>query len=474
MSICNLIRAIFCVQLMLIAQQSISQDDVQVLNDDVQLGIDFNFDDSAIFANAFDESITNTDSWLDDFTVKISQQFFGQVNNHQIEIAPDFSISKPAELENNRLGLNVRYQNPFAAGWLLQASGHARAYWVEDYEYKANDDRVDTEYRINEFFLQRSFDQYSIKIGRQTVVWGETEGNSVLDVINTTEFRDLTVIDIEDARLNQWMVVLDYYGEDSNISSFLNLYPEFNPAPVRGSPFFFEPTYNLTDYDRDKPLFEVGTQWRKTFERSDIAFMAAYLYENQLRYEDPVSGVGDSIAKKNDFLMLGFSANRAIGKLLLKFDLAFNKGVQANTFIIPGSGSISTALDIEKDEIGTSFGFEYGIDNDQNVSVGILARKLLDANDDLLPGQEVYNDGFFGNWLLRYSNNLRNGDLIISLTMQGDIEADSLLASLDFNYIINDNWAVLGQLTSIMADDVSPLLPFDEDVRLGATITYSF
>jgi len=58
--------------------------------------------------------------------------------------------------------------------------------------------------------------------------------------------------------------------------------------------------------------------------------------------------------------------------------------------------------------------------------------------------------------------------------MQGDIEADSLLASLDFNYIINDNWAVLGQLTSIMADDVSPLLPFDEDVRLGATITYSF
>ncbi len=98
MSICNLIRAIFCVQLMLIAQQSISQDDVQVLNDDVQLGIDFNFDDSAIFANAFDESITNTDSWLDDFTVKISQQFFGQVNNHQIEIAPDFSISKPAEL----------------------------------------------------------------------------------------------------------------------------------------------------------------------------------------------------------------------------------------------------------------------------------------------------------------------------------------------------------------------------------------
>ena len=60
-----------------------------------------------------------------------------------------------------------------------------------------------------------------------------------------------SIIDIEDARLNQWMVVWDYFGDSGQFSTFINLYPEFNPAPVRGSPFFFEPAFNITDYDRD-------------------------------------------------------------------------------------------------------------------------------------------------------------------------------------------------------------------------------
>ena len=268
--------------LLVILNPANAQDDVLILDNDAQFDGDFIFDDD-LFGGAFDEdSSANTRSWLDDFTIKISQQFSGQTNNHGIKITPGFSIPREAELETNRLGANIRYQNAFAPGWLLQASAQIRIYLNDDYQYRAEGDSVDIESRGNEFFLQRSFDQHSIKLGRQTVVWGETSGNSVLDVINTTEFRDFNIIDIEDARLNQWMLVWDYFGENSNFSSFVNLYPEFNPAAVRGSPFFFEPEFNLTDYDRDSSmLFEAGTQWRKSFEGSDISFMVAYLYENQ-------------------------------------------------------------------------------------------------------------------------------------------------------------------------------------------------
>ena len=141
------------------------------------------FDDN-LFGNIFDESPNNNEeSWLEGFTVRVSQQFYGQVNNHSVEPLPGFSFPRKAEMENNRLGLNIRYQNAFAPGWLLQASGQARAYWNEDYEYRANGGKIDAEYRVNEFFLQRSFEQNSFKFGRQTVVWGETVGNSVLDVM---------------------------------------------------------------------------------------------------------------------------------------------------------------------------------------------------------------------------------------------------------------------------------------------------
>ena len=179
-----------------------------------------------LFDNVFDEQPSNSsDSWLDDFTFSVSQQFYGQVNNHSVEPQPGFSFPHEADIENNRLGINIRYQNGFAPGWLIQASGQSRTYWKHDYEFEANNKKIDDEYRINEFFIQRSFDQHSIKFGRQTVVWGEAVGNSVLDVINHYEFRDFTIIDIEDARLNQWMVVWDYFGEVSNWSSFINLYP---------------------------------------------------------------------------------------------------------------------------------------------------------------------------------------------------------------------------------------------------------
>lgn len=444
-------------------------------DDEDELSGDIIFDDD-LFGNVFDEQEnSDTNSWLEGFTVQIRQQFYGQVNNHSVEPIPGFSFPREAAMENNRLGVNIRYQNSFAPGWLIQASGQARAYWKNDYEHEANDNEVDAEYRINEFFLQRSFDQHSIKVGRQTVVWGETVGNSVLDVINNFEFRDLTIIDIEDARLNQWMVVWDYFGEDSNWSSFVNLYPEFNPPIVRGSPFFFEPEFNLTDYQREgETFFEVGTQWRKSFDLTDISFMAAYLYDNQLRYEDPVSRLDDAIAKKNDFMLLGFSASRAIGRLLLNFDLAFSHNVLADSFNFPGTTALSSPLDLKKDQVGTSFGFEWAVDNEQSLSLGIQAQKILDESEGLLPGQQLINEGVFGSWLVRYSNILLNSNLTLSATLQGDLDGNSLLALVGANYTISDNWAVDTQIISITSNTQSPLIFFDEDVRVGATITYSF
>lgn len=450
-----------------------------MLGDDISFDADFGFEDNLF--DAFEEDAEESPSvlaeWLEHFTVRLSQQVSAQINQHGIDFGALGTLPKEREVETNRFGINLRYQNPFAPGWLLQGSAQYRVYWNEDYEFRANGDRIETEGRVNELFVQRSFQAQSFKFGRQTVVWGETVGNSVLDVINHVEFRDFSIIDIEDARLNQMMLVWDYFGSDnsSRLSSFLNLYPEFNPAPVRGSPLFFDPGYNLPDYDRNnKVLIEAGTQYRISFEGSDISLMAAYLFENQLRYEAPILGAVDAQPDINDFLLLGLSANRAIGRLLLSFDFAFSHNILADSFAFPGTTSLAAPVNLRKDQIGISFGFEYGIDNEQNISVGIQAQTLLDADEGLAPGQTLANDGVFGSWLLRYSNTLRNGDLVLSSTLQGDLKANSLLALVGLDYTLNDNWAVNGQIMAIAGGSDSPLVVFDEDLRLSATLSYSF
>jgi hypothetical protein len=195
--------------------------------DDILLddSIDFAFDD-AIFNSPFEtEQESATSDWLDNFTVKISQQLYSQINHHQIPITPTLSIDRKKDLEINRLGTNVRYQNVFAPGWLLQASAQLRLHWAGDYQSEVENKNFEWEFRGNELFLQRSLENQTIKFGRQTVVWGETLGNSVLDVININEFRDFSIIDIEDARLNQWLLVWDFFGDKSNFSSFVNFFP---------------------------------------------------------------------------------------------------------------------------------------------------------------------------------------------------------------------------------------------------------
>jgi hypothetical protein len=75
---------------------------------------------------------------------------------------------------------------------------------------------------------------------------------------------------------------------------------------------------------------------------------------------------------------------------------------------------------------------------------------------------------------MRYSNVLLNSDLTLSSTLQGDLNGDSLLALFGVSYTINDNWAVSTQIIGVNADSASPLVFFDEDVRVGLIITYSY
>jgi hypothetical protein len=376
-------------------------------------------------------------------------------------------------VETNRLAANVRYQYAFAPGWLLQASGFARIFLIDDYEFEALDKGLETEYRLNEFFIQRSFDTHSIKLGNQTVVWGEVDGNSVLDVINVTEFRDFSIIDIEDARLNQPMLVWDYFGdrfgERSRLSTFVTLYPEYNPPVVRGSPFFSEPPFNITDYKRSSSLeFEAGVRWSRSFEGSDVALMAAHLIENQLSYSPPIVPGQDALSDNNAFSLIGFSANRALGSLLLNLDIAYSRGILINNLNIPGIAT-GGETDRTRDQLGTSVGIEFAINNEQNVAVSLQAAKSL--NDE---NQSADDHALTGAWLMRYSNSLMNGDLALALGLQGDLHGDFTLLQASADRTLNDRWAMGVNLILLDGVDTSPISLFAGDIRIGFNLTFSF
>ncbi len=407
------------------------------------------------------------------FTVRISHQLFGQVNNHSIELPSGQRYQKTNKIEHNRTGINIRYASSFASNWLLQGSWQARLFWNEDYEYEANKS-IAAEYRVNELFLQRSLGRHSLKLGRQTVVWGRTVGNSVLDVINHTEFRDFSIIDIEDARLNQWMLIWDVFDKQSQFSSFLNLYPEFNPSPEEGSPLYFALPIKLDDTRRNSsPIFEAGARWSKSYDRSDIALMGAYLWENQLQYKLSANELMQSPGIKNDFYLLGLSANYASDRLLLTLDVALSRGVFLEKSLLSITSPENIA-DIKKDQLGISFGFEYGISSTQDLSLSAKMETVVDERDGLRANQKLVTEGTRGTWLLRYSKRILDENITFSSTLQGDLDGNFILISLRSDFAISDQIEIGYHLLFIDANSDSQMTIFDQDLRLGATLTYFF
>lgn len=89
-------------------------------------------------------------------------------------------------------------------------------------------------------------------------------------------------------------------------------------------------------------------------------------------------------------------------------------------------------------------------------------------------GQQLLSDRNTGNALLRYSNNLRNGDLLLSVTMQSALDTASMLGSVALQYTLSNHLTLTTQAIATRADRDTALASLDRDLRLGMTLSWTF
>ena len=76
--------------------------------------------------------------------------------------------------------------------------------------------------------------------------------------------------------------------------------------------------------------------------------------------------------------------------------------------------------------------------------------------------------------LLRYSNNLRNDELMLSSTVQTQLDGQAMLVNLAADYRLSDAWQLGGQLIVTRAEENTALYFLDGDVRLGINLSWNF
>ena len=394
------------------------------------------FDDEVVF----DESEQEFDEWSDDSDI------FGE-DSSQTEKSfawLDLGVSQkwgfnPAShysTTKERTEITIGSSGSVSDSGYGEVELKATKYWPSDSNYST--EKHDLE--VEKAFLQFSFDDWSSKLGKYTIGWGELEGGA-LDVVNPSG--GLT----DPSMIPQWFMSATQYFDNSDLSFFYNTNPTVSKSKLL--------ILKNDSYD------EFGMRYGISREGSDIA-----LYLGQLVPNDALTNLTDGLAYATPYQLLGFAMNKAFDEYLFKFDIAYKHNLQQNR----------TGQFIKLDRIDWDLAFDIQ-KNDRQWLFSINSQYLLDyANDYLTPTLlgSVSAKRNSMNYMVSVSDKFGDSDWKWGLSNVIASNNDLSLSSATLDWDINDQWKASFSGTYIDAKDNRAFAILDDYQRVNLEVQYQY
>jgi hypothetical protein len=339
-------------------------------------------------------------------------------------------IKRPYDDANNRTSFRMEYEKHFLDNFYLHFDVIETAFWGGDHRAEARGVDVFTASTVRDAYLQFSHAKTSIKIGRQLMIWGESDAGAITDVISPRNLSELFFISLEESRISQFMLTVDQFSPIGDWSFFYIPKPRFNQLPERGTAYFVDPFAGIAETRIvDKNLHEFGLRWKKTFGGSDFSVMAANLVDNDKVISQEGFTSDGRLHLRSDtqrFKMIGVTFNRATNGFLFSGEIA-KKSPKA--FL-----NFDSLQVMKKDVVNTSLRVEYSLGNAGNHAVSLEAvnKHVLDWNQAILPTSKNTNSMVLG-----WRNSFLNDDLSINWLTVYNQTNPSFMHSLFMNYKLN-------------------------------------
>jgi len=166
-----------------------------------------------------------------------------------------------------------------------------------------------SEWEFREVYLDLDFDDFGFtRIGKQQIVWGETDGLKLLDVVNPQNFREFILTDFDESRIPLWSVKHDFSVDKLNVQLVWIPDNTYHDLPALTDPFF--PKSNLPPLGSNTTLLnspqkpsrffrdsEFGVKVNKFVNGWDVNFNYLYTFDDfaifniQALSSDPVYDV---------------------------------------------------------------------------------------------------------------------------------------------------------------------------------------
>lgn len=365
-----------------------------------------------------------------------------------------YKAERPDRLIKNRTSLRLEYSQFFLDHFVVQFSGKATAFLARDHRHDA--ERTDT--TVSQAYLQTSTGQTSLRVGIQTLAWGESLLAPITDVVSPRDNRELFNFNLEELRVGQPMVALDQYSPLGRWSVFWIPRPEFNKNPAPGTAYSFDP-FHYRGRIEGAQGGEYGASWKKNFESADITLMAASLVDND--YGVYLNADGTATRVKERYALAGLSFTYAIKSFVLRGEAALKSSKPFN----------DAALQIVKKRAFDSYlGVDYRYSSSLTVGVELVNQHIAGWTD-AIQGYARDNRSL----LLNVSKTMLNDDLTVNLLHLENRPYRARVTVLESTYKWNDH-VTLGFNASVPDTDDrrSALWNVRDQKQVGFKIQYQF
>ncbi len=375
--------------------------------------------------------------------------------------------------------------------WSARISG--RGFYDNAYEIQGRSDytrqfldEYEDEIEFRETYIEGTpTPSTDVKVGRQIVVWGNTENFRVTDVLNPVDNRTPGLVNIEDLRLPVCMAKVDYYWGDYSLTGAVIPELRFSKNPVFGSDFFpaGQPLPREERLSQDADNAELAMAFTGILSGWDFGLYAARYFNDDSYYKtvavrqvlvgqvEVAPGVFQPVyqpvpvyeRRHAELDMGGFMVNVASGDWLFKTEMAYSDGYRFNQ------------VSDEKSRLDSLLGVEYTGLTNTTMTLEVVQNHYLDYDDEMRLFPDYVEETEY-QVAFRYSQDLMYDRLELTfLAMLMEVDGDdAAIERLSAGYDVTDAVVVTGGVIFYQGGDKVGYETIHKNNRIFLDVEYSF
>ncbi len=316
------------------------------------------------------------------------------------------------------------------------------AAYDQGYYPKAVDRDQKTLAELRDTYIDYSLGPWDLRLGKQEIVWGESAGVFVADVVNAEDLREFLLPDFDLIRIPEWGSDLEYTHNNFHSEFVFIPVPQVNKLGLPGSEFAFPypvppgSPYNIEEAKKPGASFENAKYGaRFSYLLDDLDLGAFYLHswtENPVFYRSiDDTGTFDFAPAYKRLDTLGATFSDTFADTVVRGEMSYNRNNYFSTSD-PFSDGVSRS-----DSMEYALGADHTFFEKNIVGIQFIQNVIFDYNRSFVNERSVSNYAS-----LSWQRDFLNHKLTTEFFTIAGLEDPDFMYRPDIKYNVTNNWQI--------------------------------